>query len=43
MIRRFAIVAEQEKEEKKLIIDEDWKVQAKKEKDLLAEQERFKD
>jgi len=33
-------VAEKEKDEKKLIIDEDWKVQAKKEKDLLAKQEK---
>ena len=33
-------MTEEKKEEKKIIIDEDWKEQAKKEKDILAEQEK---
>ncbi len=32
-------MAEEEKQEKKLIIDEDWKQQAQKEKEVLAAQE----
>ena len=32
--------AEEKKEEKKIIIDEDWKEQAKREKDVLAEKEK---
>ena len=33
-------MAENEKAEKKIIIDEDWKQQAKREKEVLTEQER---
>jgi hypothetical protein len=33
-------MAEEEKKEKKIIIDEDWKQQAQKEKQKLAEQEK---
>lgn len=33
-------MAEEKKDEKKIIIDEDWKQQAQKEKEILAEQER---
>jgi hypothetical protein len=33
-------MAEEPKEQKKIIVDEDWKQQAKKEKDILAEQEK---
>ena len=32
-------MAEEKKEEKKLIIDEDWKIQAQKEKEILAAKE----
>jgi hypothetical protein len=33
-------MAKEEDSEKKIIIDEDWKQQAKKDKDILAEQEK---
>jgi len=33
-------MAEEKKEEKKIIIDEDWKAQAKKEKEILAAKEK---
>ncbi len=33
-------MAEDEKKEKKIIVDEDWKAQAQKEKDILAAQEK---
>ena len=33
-------MAEEKKKDKKLIIDEDWKSEAQKEKDVLAEQEK---
>ena len=33
-------MAEEEKKEKKIIVDEDWKAQAQKEKDILAAQEK---
>lgn len=33
-------MAEEKKDEKKIIIDEDWKAQAQKEKEKLAEQEQ---
>jgi len=33
-------MAEEKKDEKKIIIDEDWKQQAKKEKDVLAAEEK---
>lgn len=35
-------MAEKEKEEKKIIIDEDWKQQAQKEKEKLVEEEKTK-
>lgn len=35
-------MAEKEKEEKKIIIDEDWKQQAQKEKEKLVEEEKAK-
>jgi hypothetical protein len=33
-------MAENEKKEKKIIVDEDWKAQARKDKDILAAQEK---
>ena len=33
-------MADEEKEEKKIIIDEDWKEEAQREKEILAEQEK---
>ena len=33
-------MAQDEKKEKKIIVDEDWKAQAQKEKDVLAAQEK---
>ncbi|MHC4076392.1 MAG: DUF1844 domain-containing protein [Planctomycetota bacterium] len=36
-------MAEEKKDEKKIIVDEDWKQQAKKEKEVLAQQEKTED
>jgi hypothetical protein len=36
-------MAEDDKKEKKIIIDEDWKVQAQKEKEILAAQEKVEE
>ncbi|MHC4728171.1 MAG: DUF1844 domain-containing protein [Planctomycetota bacterium] len=36
-------MAEEKKDEKKIIVDEDWKQQAQKEKEVLAQQEKSED
>jgi hypothetical protein len=38
-VEKECFMAEEKKQEKKLIIDEDWKNQAQKEKENLAEKE----
>jgi hypothetical protein len=39
-LKEIVIMAEEEKAEKKLIIDEDWKKEAQKEKEVLVAQEK---